>query len=74
MYTVNDSEDSQCPCRIPLAILSFKLDEPRFAFRYGQDLFSLRQIVQTGFVVHPAPYLLDTGNLFSGGKAARVWI
>jgi hypothetical protein len=41
----------------------------------GTDkIFSLLQIVQTGFVVHPASYVLGIGILFSGGKAAGAWI
>jgi hypothetical protein len=35
-------------------------------------IFSRLQIVQTGFVLHPASYLLGTEILFYGGKAARA--
>jgi hypothetical protein len=65
MYKVNGSEDSQCHCLIHLAILSFKLVDPRFASRYRQDFFSSPNL-QIGFVVHPASYILGTGILFWG--------
>jgi hypothetical protein len=40
-----------------------------FESRWGKE-FSLLQIVQTGFEVHPTSYPMDTGSSFPGGKAA----
>jgi hypothetical protein len=34
--------------------------------------FSFLHVVQTGFGVHPASYLMDTGGSFPRGNAARA--
>ena len=72
IYKLSNSEDSKYPCRIHLAILSFKLEDWEL-MPVRKKIFSLVQIVHTGFLIHSAPFFNGYRGSFPGGKAAGAW-